>query len=177
MSLLSSLRPCPHSSSSSSLLLLILSQIGLDTPSPLYLPIVDELLKSPFSLGIAGGKPASALFLVGIQGERYFYLDPHFVQETVGGLDGRGGESYFCGNVRSINKKNISPSLCFGFYLRNLGEVRYFFYWLKNLSKIHGENFFLGLEENSEDFLGWEGGVGKSGELNESWEIVEKNGL
>jgi cysteine protease ATG4 len=41
------------------------------------------MLSLPYSLGIIGGVPGKALYIVGFEGDEIIYLDPHYVQEHV----------------------------------------------------------------------------------------------
>jgi cysteine protease ATG4 len=40
-----------------------------------------KIFKSPYSIGIIGGKPNSSYYFVGFQDDELVYLDPHKVQE------------------------------------------------------------------------------------------------
>lgn len=150
-------------------------QIGLDSPNPKYIEIVNEILRSPYSLGMVGGKPAAALYFVGLHNDKYLYLDPHYVQPSTSSsnIDSLL-ETFFCPHIKSINNINISPSLALGFYFRTPWDSRIFFNMLENLSKKYEEDFFLGLERNSgeyEDFKFSSYQV-KERTLSGSWEII-----
>lgn len=45
-----------------------------------YIPLLRETFKFPQSLGILGGKPGASTYIVGVQDEKAFFLDPHDVQ-------------------------------------------------------------------------------------------------
>ncbi len=155
-------------------------QIGLETPNLLYLDIVTKLMKSPYSIGMIGGKPSSALYFVGLHRDNFLFLDPHYVQNS-SNIDNIESllDSYFCDNVKTMKTKNISPSLALGFYLRNSLEVKNFYYYLKELSKINEESFFLGLEKSSGEYDDFKITVNqmkdfsKGGMLSSSWELIE----
>ena len=57
-----------------SLLLLIPVRLGVDNVPHMYYPIISSLFQFPQSLGVAGGKPRSSLYFVGMQGELLFAL-------------------------------------------------------------------------------------------------------
>lgn len=155
-------------------------QIGLETPSQNYLEIVYELMKSPYSLGMVGGKPSSALYFVGLHKDNFLFLDPHYVQNgsNIKNIDDLL-DSYFCENIQSMKSKNISPSLAMGFYFRNSLEVKDFYYFLKGLSKNYEESFFLGLEKSSAEYDDFKFTVTQTKEcgnlqaLSGSWELIE----
>jgi cysteine protease ATG4 len=45
-----------------------------------YIPSLQATFTFPQSLGILGGKPGASTYIVGVQDENAFYLDPHEVQ-------------------------------------------------------------------------------------------------
>ncbi|KAK6128411.1 hypothetical protein DH2020_037847 [Rehmannia glutinosa] len=47
-----------------------------------YLPLLSATFTFPQSLGILGGRPGASTYIVGVQDEKAFYLDPHEVQQV-----------------------------------------------------------------------------------------------
>ncbi|RVW57679.1 Cysteine protease ATG4b [Vitis vinifera] len=45
-----------------------------------YIPSLAATFTFPQSLGILGGKPGASTYIVGVQDEKAFYLDPHEAQ-------------------------------------------------------------------------------------------------
>lgn len=64
-------------------LLLIVTRLGLDSTNPLYHEALKATLEMPHSIGIAGGRPSSSHYFIGVQGDYLFYLDPHVVRPAV----------------------------------------------------------------------------------------------
>nr|KYP38011.1 Cysteine protease ATG4 [Cajanus cajan] len=62
------------------LLLLVPLVLGLDKVNPRYIPLLHSTFKFPQSLGVMGGKPGASTYIIGVQNEKAFYLDPHDVQ-------------------------------------------------------------------------------------------------
>jgi len=58
----------------------VLAKIGLEEPNPEYWPFLQDLLSYPEFIGMIGGRPGFAYFIVGCIGDDLIYLDPHFVQ-------------------------------------------------------------------------------------------------
>lgn len=56
--------------------------IFLFCPHNRYLPLLCATFKFPQSLGILGGRPGASTYIVGVQDEKAFYLDPHEVQQV-----------------------------------------------------------------------------------------------
>lgn len=56
--------------------------IFLFSPHNRYLPLLCATFKFPQSLGILGGRPGASTYIVGVQDEKAFYLDPHEVQQV-----------------------------------------------------------------------------------------------
>ncbi|RYQ79664.1 hypothetical protein Ahy_Scaffold2g107619 isoform B [Arachis hypogaea] len=104
------------------LLLLVPLVLGLDKINPRYIPLLQSTFKFPQSLGILGGKPGASTYLIGIQGDKALYLDPHEVQQVVN-INGESQEtstsSYHSNVIRHIPLDSIDPSLAIGFYCRD----------------------------------------------------------
>lgn len=105
------------------LLLLVPLVLGLDKVNPRYIPLLHSTFKFPQSLGIMGGKPGASTYIIGVQSEKAFYLDPHDVQPVVN-ISGDTQEpnstsSYHSNIMRHIPLDSIDPSLAIGFYCRD----------------------------------------------------------
>ncbi|XP_061949684.1 cysteine protease ATG4 isoform X1 [Populus nigra] len=104
------------------ILLLVPLVLGLDKINPRYIPSLQATFTFPQSLGILGGKPGASTYIVGVQDENAFYLDPHEVQQVVNfSRDDveANTSSYHCDVVRHIPLDLIDPSLAIGFYCRD----------------------------------------------------------
>ncbi|KAF7310342.1 hypothetical protein MIND_00408300 [Mycena indigotica] len=64
-------------------LVLLGLRLGLDGVNPVYHETIKALFTFPQSVGIAGGRPSSSYYFVGVQGDGLFYLDPHHTRPTV----------------------------------------------------------------------------------------------
>ena len=62
------------------LLLVVPLRLGLTELNPVYLPGVLACFKIPQTMGLMGGKPNHALYLIGCVGEEVLCLDPHTTQ-------------------------------------------------------------------------------------------------
>lgn len=47
-----------------------------------YLPLLAATFTFPQSLGILGGRPGASTYIIGVQDDKAFYLDPHEVQQV-----------------------------------------------------------------------------------------------
>ncbi|XP_076924625.1 cysteine protease ATG4-like [Bidens hawaiensis] len=106
----------------SPLLLLVPLVLGLDKVNPRYLPLLAATFTFPQSLGILGGRPDASTYLVGVQDDKVFYLDPHEVQQAVNISKDNvetDTSSYHCNVIRQIPLESIDPSLAIGFYCRD----------------------------------------------------------
>ncbi|KAJ6677523.1 CYSTEINE PROTEASE ATG4B [Salix viminalis] len=104
------------------ILLLVPLVLGLDKINPRYIPSLQATFTFPQSLGILGGKPGASTYIVGVQDENAFYLDPHEVQLVVNfSRDDveANTSSYHCDVVRHIPLDLIDSSLAIGFYCRD----------------------------------------------------------
>ncbi|OMP07953.1 Peptidase C54 [Corchorus olitorius] len=104
------------------ILLLVPLVLGLDKVNPRYIPSLQATFMFPQCLGILGGKPGASTYIVGVQEENAFYLDPHEVQPVANlSLDNLEADtsSYHCDIIRHIPLESIDPSLAIGFFCRD----------------------------------------------------------
>lgn len=119
---------CHKNKSRVSVLVILLSRIGLETPEAQYQQILMKMIELKQFIGLIGGKPKKALFFMGHEdSQQLIYLDPHFVQDSVNrkNLDSHLG-TFFCDSYRTIDYKSIDPSLGFGFFIRDIEDLRDF---------------------------------------------------
>lgn len=64
-------------------LILLGVRLGPDRITPVYHPALRDLFTYPQSLGIAGGRPSSSHYFVGVHSDTFFYLDPHTTQNAL----------------------------------------------------------------------------------------------
>ncbi|KAL8944826.1 MAG: hypothetical protein Q9216_000248 [Gyalolechia sp. 2 TL-2023] len=58
-------------------LILVGIRLGIDRVTPVYWEALKAALQLPQSVGIAGGRPSSSHYFIGVQGDNFFFLDPH----------------------------------------------------------------------------------------------------
>jgi len=106
-------------------LILLGIRLGLDRITPVYHEALKRSLTYPQSIGIAGGRPSSSHYFIGIQNDTFFYLDPHetrpalpyhenaseYTVEEVGTCHTR--------RLRGLDIKDVDPSMLMGFLIRN----------------------------------------------------------
>ncbi|KAJ2807371.1 Cysteine protease atg4 [Coemansia guatemalensis] len=102
-------------------LILVASMLGIDRVNPVYYPFIQASLMLPQSAGIAGGRPSSALYFAGFQGDELLYLDPHYTRPVVKECEGDGYSqadlaTYCCSTPRRIPLSRLDPCMVFGYY-------------------------------------------------------------
>lgn len=70
-----------------SLLILVPLRLGLNELDLIYESYLKEALKLSQTVGIIGGSPRHAVYILGFQDESFIDLDPHFSQTTVNVLE------------------------------------------------------------------------------------------
>lgn len=91
-----------------------------------------------FSAGVIGGRPKSAIYIIGAKDFEVIVMDPHFVQRASKSIIDlkRNYEKYFNQKFMSIHLKDLESSVCLGLYFRNKEE---FFEFEEDLEK-HSES-------------------------------------
>ncbi|KAJ1721160.1 Cysteine protease atg4 [Coemansia biformis] len=109
-------------------LILVASMLGIDGVNPVYYPFIQASLMLPQSVGIAGGRPSSALYFAGFQGDELIYLDPHHTRPAVERReDGRYSSadlaSYSCSTPKRVAFSRLDPCMVFGYYCGSLESL------------------------------------------------------
>jgi len=104
-----------------SVLVMLPMMLGLDMVNSELYSCYKAFLKFPQSIGIIGGKPRSALYIVGSQEDSLLYLDPHFSQPSARTHDELSAQasSYTCELPLLLPLKQAESSLGVGFLFSN----------------------------------------------------------
>ena len=93
------------------LLLFISLRLGLSDINPVYKSGLKKSFSLPSSLGVIGGSPNHALYLVGVVDDEVLYLDPHFTQPA-----SSSDTSYHLTRLSGrIDISQLDPSLALAF--------------------------------------------------------------
>jgi cysteine protease ATG4 len=123
-----------------SLLLLLPVRLGTDVLNPVYYSGIINCLKLKQSVGIAGGRPNSAHFFIGVENEEMdkegelgnmsdckpcdhlLYLDPHISKPSLPVKNvylASEFSSYHSNSAKRISIDKLDPSLLVGFYCKD----------------------------------------------------------
>ncbi|KAK5942534.1 Cysteine protease atg4 [Knufia obscura] len=106
-------------------LILLPIRLGLDRITPVYHEALKRSLTYPQSIGIAGGRPSSSHYFVGVQNSTFFYLDPHETRSALPYHEDPGQytveEIGTCHTrrLRGLDIKEMDPSMLMGFLIRD----------------------------------------------------------
>lgn len=109
-------------------LLLVSVRLGLERITPLYYEALKASLTMTTSIGIAGGRPSSSHYFVGVQGDYFFYLDPHFnrtalrYHEDPKEMSAEEVGSCHTRRLRRLPVKEMDPSMLLAFLITNESE-------------------------------------------------------
>jgi len=93
------------------LLLFVSLRLGLSDINPVYTPALKASFSLPSSLGVIGGSPNHALYLLGCVEEEVLYLDPHTTQPASQRVDA----SYHVPHPGRLPLTQLDPSLALCF--------------------------------------------------------------
>ncbi|MCJ1454714.1 Cysteine protease atg4 [Mycoblastus sanguinarius] len=106
-------------------LILVGIRLGIDRVTPAYWDALKLSLQLPQSVGIAGGRPSSSHYFFGIQGDQFFYLDPHHTRPALpfraDPADYGADEIDSCHTrrLRRLPLKEMDPSMLIAFLIRD----------------------------------------------------------
>lgn len=106
-------------------LILLGIRLGLDRITPVYHEALKRSLTYPQSVGIAGGRPSSSHYFVGVQNDTFFYLDPHETRQALPSHELLSEytleevASCHTRRLRGLDIKEMDPSMLMGFLIRD----------------------------------------------------------
>lgn len=132
------------------LLLLVGTRLGIDRVTPVYREGLAEALQMPQSVGIAGGRPSSSHYFIGVQDTTsFFYLDPHTTRPALpyheDAKDYTEADVATCHTrrLRRIGVDEMDPSMLIAFLFRNEEEWES---WRASVKEAPGKAIFHVLE-------------------------------
>lgn len=123
-------------------LILVGIRLGIDRVTPVYWEALKASLQLSQSVGIAGGRPSSSHYFVGVQGDSFFFLDPHqprtalphfnnVMQHTVEDID-----SCHTRRLRRLQIQGMDPSMLIGFLIRSKKDWHE---WRRSITEVKGK--------------------------------------
>ena len=106
-------------------LILVGIRLGIDRVTPAYWEALKATLQLPQSVGIAGGRPSSSHYFFGIQGDYFFYLDPHDTRPALPfhkdptDFTEKEIDSCHTRRLRRLPLKEMDPSMLIAFLIRD----------------------------------------------------------
>ena len=97
------------------LLLFISLRLGLSEINPVYKAGLKKCFSLPSSLGVIGGSPNHALYLLGCVDDEVLYLDPHTTQVSGDVRERDTDASYHIPHPGRISISGLDPSLALCF--------------------------------------------------------------
>ncbi|KAH7369917.1 putative cysteine protease atg4 [Rhexocercosporidium sp. MPI-PUGE-AT-0058] len=123
-------------------LILVGTRLGLDKITPVYWEALKSALQMPQSIGIAGGQPSSSHYFIGVQGQYFFYLDPHQTRpalplpEKIEDYSQEDIDSCHTRRLRRIHIKEMDPSMLIAFLIRDEKDWRE---WRRAVQEVQGK--------------------------------------
>lgn len=115
-------------STKKSTLMLVPLMLGIGSIQEEYFETLQFLLGLQWSVGIIGGIPKSALYIVGFQGNELLFLDPHLVQPAcTSGQDLINKlNTYQCSSPKLLPLTSAESSISVGMYFRSFSDFKEF---------------------------------------------------
>ncbi|KAI9252413.1 hypothetical protein BDA99DRAFT_521030 [Phascolomyces articulosus] len=131
-----------------SILILVAIRLGIDQLHPTYYPALKTCFELPWFVGIAGGRPNSSLYFLGMQGDDLIYMDPHFSRtaletKSMHDYDEESISTYHCTIPRKIHISHLDPSMLLGFYCRTRQEFDDFCDHISQIATVHTPIFTI----------------------------------
>jgi hypothetical protein len=121
-----------------------------------YLEVIRMFFGLKFNVGILGGRPGEAYYLIGLQDGYLIFLDPHNTQDSVKPDPKSIREahtSYHESSAKKIHYSKLDPSLGFSFLLNKESDMDKFRQFMKDGKAIHQKNWIFYSQETKPDYM------------------------
>ncbi|CAD6443002.1 38155dba-6252-46c4-90a4-eaa054802463 [Sclerotinia trifoliorum] len=132
----------PNSTKFTPTLILVGTRLGLDKITPVYWEALKSSLQMPQSVGIAGGRPSSSHYFIGVQESDFFYLDPHQTRPALPFKDNvedytlEDIDSCHTRRLRRLHIKEMDPSMLIAFLIRDEDDWKD---WRRAVREVQGK--------------------------------------
>ncbi|KAI1820525.1 hypothetical protein F4861DRAFT_57387 [Xylaria intraflava] len=122
--------------------ILVGTRLGIDKITSVYWEALVASLQMSQSIGIAGGRPSSSHYFIGVQGLHFFYLDPHYTRpifpyrEDVSRYTQEEIDTCHTRKLRRLHIKEMDPSMLIGFLIRDEEDWRE---WRRSVKHVQGK--------------------------------------
>ncbi|ORY67052.1 uncharacterized protein BCR38DRAFT_482697 [Pseudomassariella vexata] len=122
--------------------ILVGTRLGIDKITPVYWEALVASLQMKQSIGIAGGRPSSSHYFIGVQGLNFFYLDPHNTRpalpyhEDPGNYTPEEIDTCHTRKLRRLHIKEMDPSMLIGFLIRDEEDWKD---WRRSVKHVQGK--------------------------------------
>ena len=126
----------------SPVLILVGTRLGVERITLVYREALKACLQQPQSIGIAGGRPSSAHHFVGVQGDSFFYMDPHLtrlalpLRRDLKEYSDDEIDSCHTRRLRRISVEEMDPSMLIAFLIRDMDDWRA---WRRSMDSVQGK--------------------------------------
>ncbi|KAK3950203.1 hypothetical protein QBC32DRAFT_20042 [Pseudoneurospora amorphoporcata] len=124
-------------------LILVCTRLGIDKINQVYEEALISTLQLPQSIGIAGGRPSSSHYFIGVQGQRLFYLDPHHprpalpYREDPKGYTAEELDTCHTRRLRQLHIDDMDPSMLIGFLIKDADDWDM---WKSSVKHVQGKS-------------------------------------
>ncbi|KAL7276267.1 Cysteine protease atg4 [Rhizina undulata] len=123
-------------------LVLVGIRLGIERVTPVYWEALKACLQVPQSVGIAGGRPSSSHYFVGVQGDNFFYLDPHQCRQSLPYRDNSSKytseevDSCHSRRLRRLHLREMDPSMLLAFLIKDEADWKE---WRRGVEQVQGK--------------------------------------
>ena len=127
-------------------LVIVCCRLGMKQVQPEYLDIIRRFFSHITNVGILGGRPGEAYYLVGLQDEFLIFLDPHNTEDAIPNDPEKIKQhhmGYHESTAKKIHYSKLDPSLGFAFLLRRKSDYDNMKEFVEMGQKLHKKNWIF----------------------------------
>jgi hypothetical protein len=137
-----------------SVVVIVCVMLGQKSVDPVYLDVIEMFFKLKINVGILGGRPGEAYYLIGLQEGYLIFLDPHTIQEAVDPSEIRQQHTtYHESSAKKIHFTKLDPALGFTFLLTCENDYKRLCDFMKKGKERHGKNWIFHTMETKPDYM------------------------